>query len=227
MVDGLDNNDPIVGAVRATFSQEAIREFQVLTNSYSGRVRQGLRRRRRTSSPRAAPTICRGNAFVLLPRRRAERQGPLREGSTSFGDADQPREGAVRPDPVGRHPRRPDPEGQDLLLRGRSSGWTSTPTTSSTSTRTPATCSRANGFPVELGNVPYSDRHDRAARQDRPPVDARARCARDRANVLRHHQREHRALRRARGARAAAPLCCATTLVARRRRRRDVLARDG
>jgi hypothetical protein len=35
MVDGLDNNDPIVGSVRATFSQEAIREFQVLTNSYS------------------------------------------------------------------------------------------------------------------------------------------------------------------------------------------------
>ena len=35
MVDGLDNNDSTVGAVRATFSQEAIREFQVLTNSYS------------------------------------------------------------------------------------------------------------------------------------------------------------------------------------------------
>jgi hypothetical protein len=35
MVDGLDNNDPVVGAVRATFSQEAVREFQVLTNSYS------------------------------------------------------------------------------------------------------------------------------------------------------------------------------------------------
>src|SRR5438552_5356374 len=35
MVDGLDNNDPAVGAVRALFSQEAIREFQVLTNSYS------------------------------------------------------------------------------------------------------------------------------------------------------------------------------------------------
>ncbi|HVR72572.1 MAG TPA: TonB-dependent receptor, partial [Vicinamibacteria bacterium] len=35
MVDGLDNNDIVVGAVRATFSQEAIREFQVLTNSYS------------------------------------------------------------------------------------------------------------------------------------------------------------------------------------------------
>ncbi len=34
-VDGVDNNDSAVGAVRATFSQEAVREFQVLTNSYS------------------------------------------------------------------------------------------------------------------------------------------------------------------------------------------------
>ena len=34
-VDGLDNNDSIIGAVRATFSQEAVREFQVLTNSFS------------------------------------------------------------------------------------------------------------------------------------------------------------------------------------------------
>jgi hypothetical protein len=35
MVDGLDNNDPVVGSVRAVFSQEAVREFQVLTNSFS------------------------------------------------------------------------------------------------------------------------------------------------------------------------------------------------
>jgi 2-polyprenyl-6-methoxyphenol hydroxylase-like FAD-dependent oxidoreductase len=35
MVDGLDNNDVVTGSVRATFSQEAIREFQVLTTSYS------------------------------------------------------------------------------------------------------------------------------------------------------------------------------------------------
>jgi hypothetical protein len=34
-VDGLDNNDLSIGAVRATFSQEAVREFQVLTNAYS------------------------------------------------------------------------------------------------------------------------------------------------------------------------------------------------
>jgi len=35
MVDGLDNNDPVVGAVRASLSQDAVREFQVLVNSYS------------------------------------------------------------------------------------------------------------------------------------------------------------------------------------------------
>ena len=34
-VDGLDNNDEVNGGVRATFSQEAVREFQVLTGSYS------------------------------------------------------------------------------------------------------------------------------------------------------------------------------------------------
>src|SRR5439155_24144995 len=33
-VDGLDNNDAVNASVRATFSQEAVREFQVITNSY-------------------------------------------------------------------------------------------------------------------------------------------------------------------------------------------------
>lgn len=33
-VDGVDNNDAALGSVRATFSQEAVREFQVITNSY-------------------------------------------------------------------------------------------------------------------------------------------------------------------------------------------------
>jgi hypothetical protein len=34
-LDGLDNNEIAVGSVRATISQDAVREFQVLTNSYS------------------------------------------------------------------------------------------------------------------------------------------------------------------------------------------------
>ena len=34
-VDGVDNNDPVTGGVRAAFSQEAVQEFQVLANSFS------------------------------------------------------------------------------------------------------------------------------------------------------------------------------------------------
>ncbi len=34
-VDGLDNNDFVAGGVRATFSQDAVQEFQVLASSYS------------------------------------------------------------------------------------------------------------------------------------------------------------------------------------------------
>src|SRR3954451_712875 len=44
-VDGLDNNDITVGAVRATFSQDAVREYQVLASSYSaefGKASGGL-----------------------------------------------------------------------------------------------------------------------------------------------------------------------------------------
>ena len=35
MVDGVDNTEAALGSVRGTFSQEAVREFQVLTNSFS------------------------------------------------------------------------------------------------------------------------------------------------------------------------------------------------
>lgn len=45
MVDGFDNNDAGTGGVRAVFSQEAIREFQVLASSYSaefGRASGGV-----------------------------------------------------------------------------------------------------------------------------------------------------------------------------------------
>ncbi|MBI2840731.1 MAG: TonB-dependent receptor [Acidobacteria bacterium] len=45
MVDGLDNNDNAVGSVRSTFSQEAIKEFQVVANNFSaeyGRAIGGL-----------------------------------------------------------------------------------------------------------------------------------------------------------------------------------------
>jgi hypothetical protein len=41
-VDGLDNNDSMTGSVRATFSQEAVQEFQVVANSYSAEFGKAL-----------------------------------------------------------------------------------------------------------------------------------------------------------------------------------------
>jgi outer membrane receptor protein involved in Fe transport len=65
MVDGLDNNDPVVGAVRATFSQEAIREFQVLADSYSaefGKASGGVV----NIVTKSGTNRVRGNAFFYL-----------------------------------------------------------------------------------------------------------------------------------------------------------------
>jgi Carboxypeptidase regulatory-like domain len=69
MVDGLDNNDPVVGAVRATFSQEAIREFQVLADSYQaefGKASGGVV----NIVTRSGTNELRGNAFFYLRDRR-------------------------------------------------------------------------------------------------------------------------------------------------------------
>lgn len=41
-IDGLDNNDPLPGAVRSTFSQEAVQEFQVVSDSYSAEFGRAL-----------------------------------------------------------------------------------------------------------------------------------------------------------------------------------------
>lgn len=65
MVDGLDNNDPVVGAVRAVFSQEAIREFQVLTDSYSaefGKASGGVV----NIVTKSGTNDLRGNAFLYF-----------------------------------------------------------------------------------------------------------------------------------------------------------------
>lgn len=41
-IDGLDNNDAGPGAVRSTFSQEAVQEFQVVSDSYSAEFGKAL-----------------------------------------------------------------------------------------------------------------------------------------------------------------------------------------
>jgi len=65
MVDGLDNNDPVLGSVRATFSQEAVREFQVLVDSYSaefGKASGGVV----NIVTRSGTNATRGNAFFYF-----------------------------------------------------------------------------------------------------------------------------------------------------------------
>ena len=65
MVDGLDNNDPVMGAVRATFSQEAVREFQILVDSYSaefGKASGGVV----NILTKSGTNTLRGSAFAFL-----------------------------------------------------------------------------------------------------------------------------------------------------------------
>ena len=138
MVDGFDNNDPTVGAVRATFSQEAVREFQVLTNSYSaefGKAAGGVV----NIVTRSGTNDVRGTAFgyyrdeALNAKDHFERFDP-------FGNPLDRREGAVPPGPVGWRPRGAQFERPGRSSSDRSSDWPSRPTTSSTSTRTRRRC---------------------------------------------------------------------------------------
>jgi hypothetical protein len=115
MVDGFDNNDQVVGAVRATFSQEAVREFQVLTNSYSaefGKASGGVV----NIVTKSGTNDLMGNAFFYFRDDRLNTRGHF-EKFDVFGNPDRPRQGPVRPEAVGRDRRRAAGEGPDVLLR--------------------------------------------------------------------------------------------------------------
>jgi hypothetical protein len=64
-IDGLDNNDLIIGGIREAFSQEAVQEFQVLTNAYSaefGKASGGVV----NIVTKAGTNDARGTAFLFL-----------------------------------------------------------------------------------------------------------------------------------------------------------------
>jgi hypothetical protein len=152
MVDGLDNNDQVVGAVRATFSQEAVREFQVLTNSYSaefGKATGGVVNIVTKSGTNAFA----GNAFGYF-RDDALNARSHFEKVDIFGNAvslekspfEQSQWGATLGGPIKRDKtfffasfERADTSASNLV------------------TIQPAAATLLNnlGFPVELGNVPY------------------------------------------------------------------------
>ena len=141
MVDGVDNNDPIVGAVRATFSQEAVQEFQVLTNSYSaefGKASGGVVNiitRSGTNDPG-------GNFFYFY------RNDSLNSDEQPF---DQKQYGATFGGPLVRDRTFYFLSGE-MLDRATSNFVTIDPAA--------ATALGAAGFPVDLGDVPYEVQND-------------------------------------------------------------------
>jgi hypothetical protein len=153
MVDGFDNNDQVVGAVRSTFSQEAVREFQVLTNSYSaefGKASGGVV----NIVTKSGTNDLMGNAFFYFRDDRLNTRGHF-EKFDVFGnpiDLDkapfaQKQWGATAGGP---------------LARGRTFFFGSFEQTNIKASNLVTIQSQAAallntlGFPVELGNVPYA-----------------------------------------------------------------------
>ncbi|HSL21484.1 MAG TPA: TonB-dependent receptor [Vicinamibacterales bacterium] len=163
-VDGLDNNDSTLGSVRATFSQEAVQEFQVITNSYSaefGKASGGVV----NIVTRSGGNDLRGNAFyyfrdeALNAKEHFERFNPAGEqidrkkapfsqhqfGGTLGGPIRQNRSffflSAERLDTQANNFVNID-DTTPVLVFGRNVGTT-------------ADILRRSGFPVEVGNVPY------------------------------------------------------------------------
>ena len=155
MVDGFDNNDPSVGAVRATFSQEAVREFQVLTNSYSaefGKAAGGVV----NIVTRSGTNDVRGTAFgyyrdeALNAKDHFERfdpfGNPLDREKAPFG---QVQWGGILGGPIRR--AKTFFFGSFERLAVEAHNFVNIDPHA-------ATVLRANGFPVELGHVPYEIR---------------------------------------------------------------------
>jgi carboxypeptidase family protein/TonB-dependent receptor-like protein len=155
MVDGFDNNDPTVGAVRATFSQEAVREFQVLTNAYSaelGKAAGGVV----NIVTRSGTNELRGTAFgyyrddALNAKDQFERfdpfGNPLQRRKAPFG---QVQWGGVLGGPV-RKARTFFFGSFERLAIDANNFVNIDPHT--------ATVLGASGFPVELGHAPYEIR---------------------------------------------------------------------
>lgn len=152
MVDGVDNNDSIVGAVRATFSQEAIQEFQVLTNSYSaefGKASGGVVNiitRSGTNDPM-------GNAFEYF-RNDALNSKNHFERFDVFGNSINQAKGPFKQNQYGL--TLGGPIRRDKTFYFLSAEDLSTHTSNFVNIDPAAAALlNAKGFPVELGDVPY------------------------------------------------------------------------
>lgn len=152
MVDGLDNNDAVVGSVRSTFSQEAIREFQVLTNSYSaefGKASGGVV----NIVTKSGTNEWKGNAFFFLRDESLNAKEHF-ERFNEFGDAVSRDKAPFKQHQYGATlggPLRKDRTFFFLSFERLDAQANNFVTIDPTA----AEVLRSKGFPVELGNVPY------------------------------------------------------------------------
>ena len=116
MVDGFDNNDRILGGPSANFSQESVREFQVLT----GRIRRSSATppaASSTSSPARAPTTSDGTAFLYYRDTALNARGHF-EQVDPFGTPIALAEGDVQAGAVRRLARRAAAARSHIPVRG-------------------------------------------------------------------------------------------------------------
>ena len=155
MVDGVDNNDPIIGAVRATFSQEAVQEFQVLTNSYSaefGKATGGIV----NIITRSGTNDMRGNVFEFFRNDHLNSKGYFEQHDV-FGNSINQAKAPFRQNQYGFTLGGPIKRDQTFYFVSLERLTTST---SNFVTIDPAAAALLDnaGFPIELGNVPYDVR---------------------------------------------------------------------
>ena len=155
MVDGVDNNDSVVGAVRATFSQEAVQEFQVLTNSYSaefGKATGGIV----NIITRSGTNDLRGDLFEYFRDKGLNAKNHFEEFDP-FGNRIDQAKAPFRRDQYGLTVGGPIKRDATFFFL---SGEHLSTDTSNFVTIDPAAAAllNSNGFPVTLGNVPYEVR---------------------------------------------------------------------
>jgi carboxypeptidase family protein/TonB-dependent receptor-like protein len=168
-VDGLDNNDAVVGSVRATFSQEAVREFQVLTNSYSaefGKASGGVV----NIVTKSGTNVITGNVFGFFRDKSLNGKGHFEQFDPAGNAVDQPKApfnqkqfGGTIGGPVKKDETFFFASFERLDI-ATSNFVTIDDTTvvrnplTGAPIGTPAQILRLVGFPVETGNVPYDVR---------------------------------------------------------------------
>lgn len=148
-VDGMDNNDTATGGIRGTFSQDAVQEYQVVTNPYAaeyGRATGGVV----NIVTRSGSNEFKGGAFFYYRSDSLSSKDPLTGSKIPLDDD---RYGASLGGPLAK----------DRLFFFAAAERQSTDTANPvTITDADLALIRSKGFAIENGNVPYEVRNTNA-----------------------------------------------------------------